>query len=137
MTSLVIAAAAVLGAGPFDSPENVAALAARYGARRDLNTPHGGRCDLYTDTHVIDVADLWRWPEAVGYALYFAADTGKRPGIVLGNVAATKQRDWHTRAALAVCRANDITLWVEPDNGPGKPLHVPGPGIPRGEDLWR
>lgn len=43
----------------------------------------GARCDCLTETHAVEVDFCPKWAEAVGQSLYYAARTGKAPGIVL------------------------------------------------------
>jgi hypothetical protein len=43
----------------------------------------GARCDCLTETHAVEVDFCPKWAEAIGQSLYYAARTGKSPGIVL------------------------------------------------------
>jgi hypothetical protein len=43
----------------------------------------GSRYDCLTDTHAVEFDFAPKWAEAIGQALNYAAQTGKRPGIVL------------------------------------------------------
>lgn len=45
--------------------------------------PDGSRCDCLTDAYAIEFDFGHKWAEAIGQALNYAAQTGKRPGIVL------------------------------------------------------
>jgi len=45
--------------------------------------PSGGRADCLSDRFAIEVDFSEKWPEAIGQALYYAAETGKQPGIIL------------------------------------------------------
>lgn len=45
--------------------------------------PDGSRCDCLTEAYAIEVDFGHKWAEAIGQALNYAAQTGKRPGIVL------------------------------------------------------
>ncbi len=52
------------------------------GGQTEVVLPDRTRCDCLTDTHAIDdFAD--KWAEAIGQALHYGMQTGKRPGIVL------------------------------------------------------
>jgi len=41
------------------------------------------RCDCLTSTHAVEFDFGAKWAEAIGQALYYGLQTGKRPGIVL------------------------------------------------------
>lgn len=43
----------------------------------------GTRCDCLTDTHAVEFDFSHKWAEAIGQALNYSAQTGKRPGIVI------------------------------------------------------
>lgn len=43
----------------------------------------GSRCDCLTDTHAVEFDFARKWAESVGQALNYAAQTGRRAGIVL------------------------------------------------------
>lgn len=45
--------------------------------------PNGTRADCVSETHAIEVDFAHKWAEAVGQSLNYAAETGKRPGIIL------------------------------------------------------
>jgi hypothetical protein len=43
----------------------------------------GVRCDCLTDTHAIEIDFARKWYEAIGQALYYGLQTGRRPGVGL------------------------------------------------------
>lgn len=43
----------------------------------------GARVDCLTKTHAVEVDFARKWAEAIGQALYYAAATDKKPGILL------------------------------------------------------
>lgn len=43
----------------------------------------GARCDCLTATHAVEFDFANKWAEAIGQALHYSAQTGKRGGIVL------------------------------------------------------
>jgi hypothetical protein len=45
--------------------------------------PDRTRCDCLTDTHAIEFDFGNKWAEAIGQALYYSIQTGKRAGVVL------------------------------------------------------
>lgn len=49
----------------------------------ELVLPDRTRCDCVTDTHAIEVDFGSKWYQAVGQALYYSLQTGKRAGIAL------------------------------------------------------
>ena len=53
--------------------------------------PDRTRCDCLTSTHAIEFDFGNKWAEAIGQALYYAIQTGKKAGIVL---ILEKQKDY-------------------------------------------
>jgi hypothetical protein len=53
--------------------------------------PDRTRCDCLTDTHAIEFDFGNKWAEAIGQALYYSIQTGKRAGVVL---ILEKQKDY-------------------------------------------
>jgi len=45
--------------------------------------PDQTRCDCLTETHAIEFDFAKKWAEAIGQALFYSLQTGKRAGIVL------------------------------------------------------
>ena len=43
----------------------------------------GGRADLVTDEYAIEIEWAPKWKEAIGQCLWYAMNTGKKPGIIL------------------------------------------------------
>jgi len=54
-----------------------------HGGQIEVSLPDGTRCDCVTDTHAIEFDFGSKWAEAIGQALYYGLQTGKKPGIVL------------------------------------------------------
>ena len=52
------------------------------------------RCDCITETHAIEFDFGNKWAEAIGQALHYGLQTGKRPGIVLILESPNDQRYW-------------------------------------------
>ena len=94
--------------------EEVARLAPKYGGRTEVRLPCGARVDLLTDTHAIE-AD-WATSkvyEAIGQALYYSIETGKRPGIILLSRDPEREQRYIARCRK-VCEVYQIDLWIEP-----------------------
>lgn len=53
------------------------------GGTQEYRLPDNTRCDCLTETHAVEVDFGPKWPEAIGQALYYSLQTGKRAGIVL------------------------------------------------------
>lgn len=56
---------------------------AEHGGTTEQVLPDGTRADCITDKNAIELDFAHKWYEAVGQALYYGLQTGKRPGIVL------------------------------------------------------
>ncbi len=53
------------------------------GGRSEARLPDKTRCDCLTPTHAVEFDFGPKWAEAIGQALYYSLQTGKRGGIVL------------------------------------------------------
>lgn len=51
--------------------------------RTEVIVQSGARCDCLTETHAIEFDFANKWAEAIGQSLHYAAQPGKRAGIVL------------------------------------------------------
>jgi len=56
---------------------------ADHRGQTEVTLPDRTRCDCLTDTHAMEFDFGPKWAEAIGQALYYGLQTGKRPGIVL------------------------------------------------------
>ena len=54
-----------------------------HGMQREVHMPGGGFADCVSDTHVVEIDRTAKWAEAIGQALYYAEQTGKRARVVL------------------------------------------------------
>ena len=54
-----------------------------HGGQVEVILPDKTRCDCLTETHAIEFDFGPKWAEAIGQALYYGLQTGKKPGIVL------------------------------------------------------
>ena len=61
------------------------------GWETEVVLPDRTRCDCLTDTHAIEFEFGNKWAEAIGQALYYSIQTGKRAGVVL---ILEKQKDY-------------------------------------------
>ena len=59
--------------------------------------PAGGRADCVSETHAIEVDPTGKWAEALGQALYYAAETNRKPGIILFCKEALKECLSHSK----------------------------------------
>jgi hypothetical protein len=53
------------------------------GMQIETGLPSGGRVDCINHAYAIEVDFSGKWHQAIGQALYYAAETGKRAGIIL------------------------------------------------------
>jgi hypothetical protein len=54
-----------------------------HGGEVEVLLPDKTRCDCLTATHAIEFDFAPKWAEAIGQALYYGLQTGKRSGVVL------------------------------------------------------
>lgn len=100
----------------------VQVLAAERGYKEDWCRAAGGqteyvlddrtRVDCVTDTHAVEVEFAAKWAESIGQALFYAAKTGKRAGIVLIIKTDHERRylERLRRAIAAYCLTIDV--WI-------------------------
>lgn len=86
-----------------------------YGGEQEVRLWDGSRVDIATDSVAweVDWADKsLKWAEAVGQSLYYAAVTGKKPGIILiyKDFAAAESNIYKCQT---VCAKHGIILRVE------------------------
>lgn len=70
----------------------------------------GSRCDCLTGDYAVEFDFADKWAEAVGQSLNYAAETGKRPGIVLIMERPGDAR--YLERILAIDRAHGLGLTV-------------------------
>ena len=91
-------------------------IAAALGGKVEVGVPNG-RVDVVTETHAIEVEFASAWKHSIGQALWYALQTGKKPGIVL--VIQDEKRDRpHVIRLGSVLQANglDVKVWLWPDD---------------------
>ena len=54
-----------------------------HGGQVEAILPDGTRCDCLTSTSAVEFDFAKKWAEAIGQALYYGLQTGKKPGVVL------------------------------------------------------
>jgi hypothetical protein len=70
-----------------------------------------GRIDLLTDDYAIEVDSLEKFHEAIGQALHYAKETGKKPGIAIF-VMEPKQSDQEKlKYLIRLCNYYKIKVW--------------------------
>ena len=53
------------------------------GGQIEVVLPDKTRCDCLTSTHAVEFDFGSKWAESIGQSLYYAIQTGKKPGVVL------------------------------------------------------
>ena len=85
------------------------------GHRMEQTLPNGTRADCVSETHAIEVDFAHKWAEALGQSLNYAAETGKRPGIILVCKRGTEPRclSWALRLEQTIARWRlPVTVWL-------------------------
>ena len=75
----------------------------------EAKTPDGSRVDILTDEYAYEVDWAYKWPQAIGQSLYYAAATNRKPGIILLFKNRTEERRYYLRC-LVVCNRYNIRL---------------------------
>lgn len=92
--------------------EEVTRIAEREGWQEEVVQWDRSRVDLLTPTHAIEVDWAYKWSEAIGQSLYYAALTGKQPGIILLTTNRHEEARFIYRCQT-VCARHGIWLQVE------------------------
>ena len=71
--------------------------------------PDGSRVDILTDDTAWEVEWSYKWPEAIGQAVFYGLATDRAPGVSL---LVTPGQDENYLQCLMVCRHLDIKLQV-------------------------
>jgi hypothetical protein len=87
-------------------------LAPKYGGTPQVKMLDGTWCDLLTRTHAIEVEWAAKHYEAVGQAIHYGNQTGRRPGVILLVKDPAKEWRFIMRCAYS-CGSRDIGFWVE------------------------
>jgi len=72
----------------------------------------GSNIDCLTEEYAVEFEFAKKWPEAVGWALYYSIKTDKRPGIVL--IIKDKEDYAYLKKLLNVSETYDIQVWTIP-----------------------
>ena len=87
-------------------------IASRYNARVEVRLWDATRVDMLSDDTAWEVDWSHKWAEGIGQALYYAAVTRKRPGLVLLVRDMDRDRRYVYRAQT-VCAKHGIELRIE------------------------
>lgn len=96
-----------------DELSEVRRIAPKYSAAVEVRQWDDTRIDMLTDTHAIEVDWSEKWAEAVGQSLYYAAVSGRKPGICL-LVRDREKESRHIFRCQTVCVRHGIWLFLEP-----------------------
>lgn len=118
LISLLLSSLAFLSAQ--SEAQYIKALAAHLGAQEEVSVI-GGRVDLETTTHAIEVERAPKWKNSIGQALWYGLQLNKQPGIIL-LIESPAQRKYAIQLGSALRYAGldeSITVWFWPDDFPG------------------
>ncbi len=73
--------------------------------------PDKTRCDCVTDSHAIEFDFGNKWAEAIGQALYYSIQTGKKAGIVLIMESEKDNKYWIRLNTIIEHYDLPITVW--------------------------
>ena len=86
-------------------------LAEQMDGKAEARTFCGARCDILTDTHAWEVEWIYKYNQAPGQALLYAALFNKKPGIILLSKGLPKDDIYYLRCAV-ICEKACIDLQV-------------------------
>jgi hypothetical protein len=70
-----------------------------------------GRIDLLTDDYAIEVDSLEKFHEAIGQALHYAKETGKKPGIAIFIMEPKQSDKEKLKYLIRLCNYYKIKVW--------------------------
>jgi hypothetical protein len=70
-----------------------------------------GRIDLLTDDYAIEVDSLEKFHEAIGQALHYAKETGKKPGIAIFIMEPKQSDQEKLKYLIRLCNYYKIKVW--------------------------
>jgi hypothetical protein len=70
-----------------------------------------GRIDLLTDDYAIEVDSLEKFHEAIGQALHYARETGKKPGIAFFIMEPKQSDQEKLKYLIRLCNYYKIKVW--------------------------
>lgn len=94
--------------------EEVAAIASRYRLAKEVILDDSTRVDLLNDQYAIEADWSHKWAEGIGQAMFYAAKTGRRGGVLLirrQETSETLHRAYLDRCKL-VCEKEGLMLWT-------------------------
>lgn len=86
----------------------------------EVRLPDGTRCDCLTDTHAVEFDFGNNWAESIGQALYYAVQTGKKPGVVLILENQKDYKYWIRLNTVIQHYGIGIDAWMTGDRAPEK-----------------
>ncbi|MBE7415482.1 MAG: hypothetical protein HS130_09775 [Deltaproteobacteria bacterium] len=93
----------------------------KAGGRMEFVLPDRARVDCLTAEHAIEVDFAPKWAEAIGQSLYYAAMTGKKPGILL--IMRDEKDGRYLERLLMASAGLGITVWTaSPGDTGGRPV---------------
>ncbi|MDL2270028.1 hypothetical protein LJC71_04775 [Desulfosarcina sp. OttesenSCG-928-A07] len=90
------------------------------GGKMEVRLPDGTRCDCLTDTHAVEFDFGNNWAESIGQALYYAVQTGKKPGVVLILENQKDYKYWIRLNTVIQHYGIGIDAWMTGDRAPEK-----------------
>ena len=112
MIAATIALAAALLSSEADYRDHICSV---DGWQTEVRLPNGTRADCVSETHAWELDFGSKWAEALGQSLNYAAETGKRPGIILVCKRGTEPRclSWVLRLEQTIARWRlPVTVWL-------------------------
>jgi hypothetical protein len=107
---LLLAPSALSAAERLSEREYQALWCEEAGGRAEAVLPDRARVDCLTGEHAVEVDFAPKWAEAIGQSLYYAAVTGKKPGILL--IIRDKKDRRYLERLLRASAGLGITVWT-------------------------
>lgn len=76
----------------------------------EVRLPNGNRADCITDKYAVEIDFAAKYHEAIGQALDYADQAGKRPAILL---IVEKEKEWrYVKKARVIAKKHRIKIWI-------------------------
>jgi len=112
---LLILATPAYSAHLHKEKEYQAAWCSKAGGVTEYRLDDGTRVDCLTDEYAIEFDFAQKWAESIGQALYYAEQTGRKPGVVL--ILEQAGDDRFLQRLNSVADRSQIKVWTMPAVG--------------------
>lgn len=82
----------------------------KHGGNTEYRLADGIRVDCLTGEYAVEVEYAHKWAESIGQALYYAQQTGRKPGVLL--ILRDRVDERHLKRLRSVAKEQGIKVWT-------------------------